>query len=124
MKENTIFVIKFPKEFNLSKDSILSCTKPTYVNGDWDYIKIIFNDDKNKPSTKSLYNIAMINNDKVNLSDDPIFSIDMIVYDSTATKIIENWKIYVAFVETISFGSLGKYDNPFIILKPTDCILQ
>ena len=43
-KRNNRFIVRFPKEFKIADWCIQSITKPKYVNGEWDTIKIEFHD--------------------------------------------------------------------------------
>jgi hypothetical protein len=126
-KRNNLFLVEFPKQFNLKSWTIQKINKPNYTNNKWENIKIEFIDTIAAPSaSQSLFKIVEFL--KTNENDSKIlFEIKINSLDPTGVA-IDEWVVYVKNVPTINFGELD-YSNdelqtPFLIVEPLNCVLK
>ncbi|MFW5847366.1 MAG: hypothetical protein ACOCVF_00405 [bacterium] len=120
------FVVKFPNQFNIFDWTITKINKPKFTNGKWEDMKIVFVDPIGLSTSKGLYNIIDFLKKDVN-DNKSLFNIKIKLLDPTGIE-IEEWVIYVEEVLTINFGELD-YSNdniqePYLILKPLNCVLN
>lgn len=122
-KRNNRFIVRFPKEFKIADWCIQSITKPKYVNGEWDIIKIEFHDLVDYSVSEGLINmIKFLQSDDKNLVE-----IHLEILSPTA-EVVDEWLITFNQILSIDFGDCN-YDNddiqsPILIFKPIDCILK
>ena len=122
-KRNNRFIVRFPKEFKIADWCTQSITKPKYVNGEWDTIKIVFNDLVDYSASEGLINmIKSLQSDDKNLVE---IYLDIL---SPSGEVVDEWLITFNQILSIDFGDCN-YDNddiqsPILIFKPIDCILK
>ena len=125
-KMNNRFLVEFPEQFNLQQRSIQKINKPKFTNGKWENIKIEFIDPIAPSTSQSLFKIVEFLKTNVNDSK-TLFSIKIKSLDPTGVE-VEEWVVNVKKVLTINFGELDygddKIQQPYLILKPLDCILN
>ena len=122
-KRNNRFIVRFPKEFKIADWCIQSITKPKYVNGEWDIIKIEFHDLVDYSVSEGLINmIKFLQSDDKNLVE-----IHLEILSPTA-EVVDDWSITVNKILSVDFGDCDYENNgiqsPILIFKPTDCILK
>ena len=122
-KRNNRFIVRFPKEFKIADWCIQSITKPKYVNGEWDIIKIEFHDLVDYSVSEGLINmIKFLQSDDKNLVE-----ICLEILSPTA-EVVDEWSITFNKILIVDFGDCD-YENdgiqsPILIFKPIDCILK
>jgi len=125
-KMNNRFLVEFPEQFNFQRWSIQKTNKPKFTNGKWENIKIEFIDPIAPSTSQSLFKIVEFLKTNVNDSK-TLFSIKIKSLDPTGVE-VEEWVVNVKKVLTINFGELDygddKIQQPYLILKPLDCILN
>lgn len=124
-KKNNRFLVEFPEQFDIKYWVVKKINNPKYTNGEWENIKIEFNDPIDPSTSKGLYSI--INFLKINYgNDNKIFEIKIKLLDPIGDE-VEVWVISGAIL-TINFGELDYSDNnilqPYLIFKPLNCILN
>jgi hypothetical protein len=125
-KRNNRFLVEFPEQFNVQQWSIQKINKPKFSDGKWENIKIEFIDPIAPSTSQSLFKIVEFL--KTNVKDSKtLFDIKIKSLDPTGVE-VEEWIVNVEKVLTISFGELDygddKIQQPYLILKPLDCILN
>lgn len=119
------FTVDFPEQFNISSQSILKIDNPTYCDGKWENIKIVFTDSIHPSTTKSLYDIVDFL--ETNKSSGKVLFIIRINILNAIGNVIETWAIYVEKVLIINFGELNYESNEirqqFIVIKPYKCAI-
>ena len=125
-KRNNRFLVELPEQFNVQQWSIQKINKPKFTDGKWENIKIEFIDPIAPSTSQSLFKIVEFLKTNVNDSK-TLFSIKIKSLDPTGVE-IEEWVVNVEKVLTINFGELDygddKMQQPYLILKPLDCILN
>jgi hypothetical protein len=125
-KRNNRFLVEFPEQFNVQQWSIQKINKPKFSDGKWENIKIEFIDPIAPSTSQSLFKIVEFLKTNVNDSK-TLFDIKIKSLDPTGVE-VEEWIVNVEKVLTISFGELDygddKIQQPYLILKPLDCILN
>lgn len=122
-KRNNRFIVRFPKEFKIADWCTISITKPKYVNGEWESIKIEFNDLIGYSVSEGLINmIKFLQSDYKNLVE---IYLDIL---SPSGEVVDEWLITFNQILSVDFGDCN-YDNddiqrPILIFKPIDCILK
>ena len=122
-KRNNRFIVRFPKEFKIADWCTQSITKPKYVNGEWDTIKIVFHDLVDYSVSEGLINmIKFLQSDYKNLIE---IYLDIL---SPSGEVVDEWLITFNQILSIDFGDCN-YDNdgiqsPILIFKSIDCILK
>ena len=100
-----------------------SITKPKLVNGEWESIKIEFNDFIDYSVSDALINmIKFLQSDDKNLVE-----IHLEILSPTA-EVVDDWSITFNKILSVDFGDCD-YENddiqsPILIFKPIDCILK
>ena len=122
-KRNNRFIVRFPKEFKIADWCIQSITKPKYVNGEWDIIKIEFHDLVDYSVSEGLINmIKFLQSDDKNLVE-----IHLEILSPTA-EVVDDWSITFNKILTVDFGDCDYENNgiqsPILIFKSIDCILK
>lgn len=125
-KTNNRFLVEFPEQFNVRQWSTQKINKPKFSDGKWENIKIEFIDPIVPSTSQSLFKIVEFL--KTNVNDKKIlFDIKIKSLDPTGVE-VEEWVVNVEKVLTINFGELDygdyKIQQPYLILKPLDCILN
>jgi len=125
-KRNDRFLVEFPKQFNIESWTVQKINKPKYTNGGWEDIKIVFIDPIGPSTSQSLFGI--VNFLKTNDNNDKkLFDVKIKSLDPTGVE-VEEWVVGVEKVLTINFGELDYGDDniqqPYLILKPLNCVLK
>jgi len=125
-KRNNRFLVEFPEQFNIEYWAVQKINKPKYTDGVWEDIKIEFIDPIGPSTSQSLFGI--VNFLKTNNSNDKkLFDVKIKSLDPTGVE-VEEWVVEVEKVLTINFGELDyaddKIQQPYLILKPLNCILK
>lgn len=123
-KKNNRFIVEFPIEVDIDKCFIKSINKPKYHNNTWQDIRIDFYDPIDPSTSKRLFNII----DKLRINNLKILnSFKINTLDPTGVT-IEQWVIYVDEILMIDFGKFDYSDDgnptPYMIIKPSNCILN
>lgn len=125
-KINSRFLVEFPEQFNVQQWSIQKINKPKFSDGKWENIKIEFIDPIVPSTSQSLFKIVEFLKTNVNDSK-TLFNIKIKSLDSAGVE-VEEWVVNVEKILTINFGELDydcdKIQQPYLILKPLDCILN
>jgi hypothetical protein len=122
-KRNNRFIVRFPKEFQIVDWCLQSITKPKLVNGEWELIKIEFNDFIDYSVSDALINmIKFLQSDDKKLVE---IYLDIL---SQSGEVVDEWLITFNQILSVDFGDCN-YDNddiqrPILIFKPIDCILK
>ena len=122
-KRNNRFIVRFPKEFKIADWCAQSITKPKYVNGEWDIIKIVFHDLVDYSVSEGLINmIKFLQSDDKNLVE-----IHLEILSPTA-EVVDDWSITFNKILSVDFGDCDYENNgiqsPILIFKSIDCILK
>jgi hypothetical protein len=125
-KKINLFIVEFPKEFDIQSWAIQKINKPYFLNNKWGNITVSFIDTIPESASKGLYNI--INFLKENIKTDKIlFEISIKTLDPVG-NVVEEWIIQVEEVLNINFGNLNyadkNYQEPTLLIKPYNCILN
>lgn len=125
-KRNNRFLVELPEQFNVQQWSIQKINKPKFTDGKWENIIIEFIDTIAPSTSQSLFKIVEFLKTNVSVSK-TLFSIKIKSLDPTGAE-VEEWVVNVEKVLTINFGELDygddKIQQPYLILKPLDCILN
>lgn len=121
-KKTNRWLVKFPEEFEIPEYTLKSITKPKYINGKWDDIRITFNAIANKQLEIGLKKMIYTQG-KTNINWTFKFTIEDL--DPTGV-VIGKWEIKVDEVVSIDFGGELTYHDDKIqeivlIVKPYDC---
>lgn len=126
-KKNNRFLVEFPEQFNVQQwGGVQKINKPKFSDGKWENIKIEFIDPITPSTSQSLFKIVEFLKTNVNDSK-TLFDVKIKSLDPTGVE-VEEWVVNVEKVLTIDFGELDysddKIQQPYLILKPLDCILN
>ena len=125
-KRNNRFLVEFPEQFNVQQWGVQKINKPKFSDGKWENIKIEFIDPIAPSTSQSLFKIVEFLKTNVNDSK-TLFDVKIKSLDPTGVE-VEEWVVNVEKVLTINFGELDysddKIQQPYLILKPLDCILN
>ncbi len=124
LKTTNNFVVELPEQFDIKSWTVVSSNKPKFTNGEWEDIKIVFNDYLACSTSQGLFN--MVNFLKTSTGKNK-FQIKLKSLDPTGV-VVEQWVINVKNVLTINFGELdhrtSSYQKLTLIVKPLNCILE
>ena len=125
-KRNNRFLVEFPEQFNVQQWNVQKINKPKFSDGKWENIKIEFIDPIAPSTSQSLFKIVEFLKTNVNDSK-TLFDVKIKSLDPTGVE-VEEWVVNIEKVLTINFGELDysddKIQQPYLILKPLDCILN
>lgn len=121
-KKTNRWLVKFPEEFEIPEYTLKSITKPKYISGKWDDVRITFNAIANKQLEIGLKKMIYTQG-KTNINWTFKFTIEDL--DPTGV-VIGKWEILVDEVVSIDFGGELTYHDDKIqeivlIVKPYDC---
>lgn len=118
IKINNRFTVQFPLEMGLSSSSVLSITKPEFINGEWNLIQIRFADTIENSPTDIFW--------KVLKNDLPFTELIIETYNAEGNT-VDIWKVLVDKVMSVHFGRLNVSDeidsDVSVTFKPKDCLL-
>jgi hypothetical protein len=121
------FLVEFPEQFQFVKWCVTNINKPKFTNGEWENIKVEFNDPIGPSTSQSLYRVVEYLINKKNSGDNSMFDIKIKSLDPTGV-VIEEWIINIKEILTINFGDLDYQNNdilkPYLIIKPRYCKLN
>jgi len=125
-KRQSLFVVEFSKEFNISSYLVESVSKPQWSYGNWETMDVTFFDPIGESSSKLLLDIIQRLTERE--EDKPLFTFRINLLDPTY-EVVETWVIEVDTIDYVSFGDLLKADRgvdiskTMMTIRPLNCTL-
>jgi len=125
-RQNNLFSVEFPDEFNGLNFSVSKINKPKLINNKWQDIEIEFMDFIDPIVSYELYKIAEYSLNNV------MFDFKINTFNSSM-ELVEQWNIYIDKIIFIDFGKIWDYTNclinaeiqrPRLCISPSNCVLN
>lgn len=120
------FSVEFDEKFKIYPNAVKRCTLPTYANGEWQPMHIIFEELMGSSVSDSLLKLVE-ETEYISTKLPHIFQYYIHMKDM-AGVVVQTWVISVEKILEINFGHLdygnGQVIEPLMILKPNICYFK